>query len=116
LLTKLKLYPPETQSPAWMNRFPSMLDGPMEKVFPVGGVPQENVDVEEPMSTVFCTTELLLASVSTSEAVPETVKSPLSGTSDFITVAVKSKVESGVTGIESLMIIGEPDVGVSIIV
>jgi len=81
----------------------------MEKVFPVGGVPQENVDVEKPMSMVFCT---LLSS--NNEAVPETVKSPLRGPRGLVTVPVKVKLLSGVTGIESVMMMGEPEVGVSV--
>src|SRR2546427_11432563 len=42
--TNLKLYPPEIQSPGRIRRWPSMLDGPMSKVLPVGGVPQNNGD------------------------------------------------------------------------
>lgn len=114
--TNEKLYPPLTQSPGWINRFPSMLDGPMENVFPVGGVPQENVDVEKLMSTVFCmpfSPGFGLFS-SNNEAVPETVKSPVRGPRGFVTVPLKVKLLSGVTGIESVMTMGEPEVGVKV--
>src|SRR4029077_10728304 len=69
LLSNLKLYPPEIQSPGLMCRSPSMLEGPMLKFLPPVVVPQPSVAVPEPLMVMLAVDPELV-----SVAVPVTVQ------------------------------------------
>jgi hypothetical protein len=72
---------------------------------------------EKAISIVLSTVTIpVVLSVSNNDAVPDKEKLLVKGPSGFVTVVLKVRFWSGVTGIESVMVIAGPEVGVRVIV